>query len=112
MFTVAFAFDYDWVMGSRLNIDAAALAAICKRHGVKKLSLFGSVLHGLAGPESDVDLLVEFLADRHPGYFVLAELTLELEAILGRPVDVRTPAELSSYFRDQIMHEALVQYAA
>lgn len=93
-------------------IDGQAVADICKRYGVQKLSLFGSAIQGNFQPSSDVDLLVEFLPDQQVGYFKLAELGLELEAAIGRKVDLKTPGELSRYFRDQVMREAVVQYAA
>ena len=100
-------------MRTRLMIDEGALAALCARHRISKLSLFGSRLKGTARPDSDVDLLVEFLPDAKPTYFDLAEIEMELSALLGgQKVDLRTPAELSRYFRDQVLREAEEQYAA
>lgn len=93
--------------------DADALAAVCRKHGVRQLALFGSTLKGTARPDSDVDLLVEFDPDRHPSYFDLAQIEEELSALLeGRRVDLRTPRELSRYFRDDVIRTAVVQYAA
>ena len=98
-------------MTARLPIEDDALAALCRRHGVRRLSLFGSTLRGTAGPDSDVDLLVEFDADATPTLLDLADIELELSALLGgRRVDVRTPEDLSRYFRDDVIREAEVQY--
>ncbi|HEX7833300.1 MAG TPA: nucleotidyltransferase family protein [Thermoanaerobaculia bacterium] len=89
------------------------LAEICRKHGIKRLSLFGSFLKGTAGPDSDVDLLVEFEAGRTPGYFGMVRIQMELSALIGgRRVDLRTAAELSRYFRDEVVQTASVQYEA
>lgn len=93
-------------------IHLEAIRAICERHGVLRLLLFGSAIHGNFKATSDVDLLVEFLPNEQVGYFKLAALQLELEEAIGRKIDLKTPAELSRYFRDQVMREAVVQYAA
>lgn len=94
------------------SIDEKALAAICKRYGVSRLLLFGSAIHGNFNATSDIDLLVEFLPGEEAGHFKLAALQLDLEEAIGRKVDLKTPAELSRYFRDQVMQEAVIQYAA
>ncbi len=99
-------------MNHSIEINQAVIKAICIRYGVQKRSLFGSAIHGNFGPQSDVDLLVEFQPNEAVGYFRLAELQLELEDAIGRKVDLRTPDELSRYFRDQVMQEAVPQYAA
>ena len=100
-------------MGARLPIDPEALATVCQRHRIRKLSLFGSRLKGTARPDSDVDLLVEFEPDARPTYFDLAEIEIELAALMGgQKVDLRTPAELSRYFRDEVLREAEEQYVA
>ena len=100
-------------MSNRLDIDQDALAALCRRHHIRRLSLFGSVLKDVAGPESDVDLLVEFVEGKAPGLIALAGIELELSSMLGgRKVDLRTPADLSRYFRDEVVRTAAVQYAA
>ena len=73
--------------------------------------LFGSTLRGTAGPDSDVDMLVEFEDDATPTLLDLADIELELSALLGgRRVDVRTPEDLSRYFREDVIREAEVQY--
>jgi uncharacterized protein len=100
-------------MPSRLPIDHVALAALCRRHHIKKLSLFGSTLKGTARPDSDIDLLVEFEPEARPSYLDLAEIEIELgERIGGRKVDLRTAHELSRLLRDDVVREAQVQYDA
>lgn len=95
-----------------IEINQAALKDICTRYGVQKLSLFGSAIHDNFGPDSDVDLLVEFQPEQQVGYFRLTELQLELEDVIGRKVDLRTSGEVSRYFREQVMQEAVIQYAS
>ena len=100
-------------MHPSLNIDQATLAQFCRTHRIGRLALFGSQLKGTAKPDSDVDLLVEFLPDARPTYFDLANIEIELSALLdGRKVDLRTPAELSRYFRDQVQRESEALYVA
>ena len=100
-------------MNSQLSIDEADLESFCRVHGIRRLSLFGSTLKGSAGPDSDVDLLVEFFPDRIPGLLGLAEMEAELSELMGgRRVDLRTPNDLSTLFRESVMQEAEVQYAA
>jgi hypothetical protein len=100
-------------MGTRLPIEPDVLAGVCRRHRIRKLSLFGSRMKGTARPDSDFDLLVEFLPDARPTYFDLANIEIELSALLGgSKVDLRTPAELSRYFRDQVQRESEELYAA
>jgi len=89
------------------------LADLCERYGIRRLSLFGSVLRGTDRPDSDVDLLVEFQSGMVPGLLGLARIELELSTLLGgRKVDLRTPEDLSRYFRDEVERAAEVQYAA
>ncbi|MCL4490395.1 MAG: nucleotidyltransferase family protein [Nitrospirae bacterium] len=86
------------------------ITEFCKRNGIRKLSLFGSVLKGSAKPDSDVDLLVEFDPRHTPGLFGLTNMELELTKILGRKVDLRTPEDLSRYFRKEVIRSAKIQY--
>jgi predicted nucleotidyltransferase len=89
------------------------LADYCLAHGIRRLSLFGSQAKGTARPESDIDLLVEFDPGREPGLIGMAAIEAELSRLLGgRKVDLRTPGELSHHFREQVLREAQVQYAA
>lgn len=93
-------------------MDDEALAVFCRANGVRRLGLFGSALRGQLRPDSDIDLLVEFEPGRSPGLLRLAGLELELETLVGRAVDLRTPADLSRYFRDQVSSSARVLYDA
>ena len=87
------------------------LAVFCRRHGIRKLSLFGSILRNEFRPDSDIDVLVEFEPGRVPGLIRLAGLELELSDLLGgRKVDMNTPNCLSRYFRGRVLAEAKVQY--
>jgi len=99
------------MMDASLFTDRAALTAVCRRHRIRRLSLFGSVLRGTDRPNSDVDLLIEFAHDAKPSFLDLADIERELSSLLGgRRVDVRTAEDLSRYFRDQVVREAEVQY--
>jgi predicted nucleotidyltransferase len=96
----------------RLGFDPDALTRVCAQHRIRRLSLFGSVLKGTSRPDSDVDLLVEFEPGATPGMLRLASIAEELSTLLGgRRVDLRTPADLSRYFRDEVVRTAEVQYA-
>ncbi len=96
-----------------IEIREEQIADFCRRNGIQKLSLFGSVLTPRFSPASDVDVLVEFQPGVRVGYLRMAALERELSAIFdGRKVDLRTPAELSKYFRDEVLRSAAVQYAA
>lgn len=97
----------------RLAISPEVLGDLCRRHSIRRLSLFGSVLKGTAKPDSDVDLLVEFIPGKAPGLLGLAAIEEELSNLLGgRPVDLRTPEDLSSHFRAEVTRSAEVQFAA
>ena len=99
-------------MNSQVSIYKDALAAFCREHGITRLAIFGSALREDFGPASDIDLLVEFEPDRVPGLLELAGLELELSAVFGgRKVDLRTPEDLSPYFRQEVLDTAEVQYA-
>lgn len=101
-----------------INFPEDKIADFCRRHGVLKLSLFGSILRppspeGGYGfrPSSDIDMLVEFLPGRTPG-LAISGMQIELSEMLGRDVDLRTPMELSRYFRHEVLHEARPLHAA
>jgi predicted nucleotidyltransferase len=94
------------------HISKDKLAEFCRKHHIRKLSLFGSALRGELRHESDIDLLVEFDPDHVPGFITLAGMEIELTEVFGRKVDLRTPQELSRYFRDQVVDAAEVQYDA
>lgn len=95
-----------------INFPDERLAEFCQRHGVGRLSVFGSILRSDFGPESDVDVLVEFLPGRTPGMFGFGGMILELSEMVGRRVDLRTPFDLSPYFRPHVMREARMLHAA
>lgn len=100
-------------MHESLKLDAATLARFCEQHHIRRLSLFGSQLKGTAGPESDIDLLVEFEPDAHTTLLDMAQMEIELSQRLGgRKVDVRTAEDLSRHFRDEVVRTAEVQYVA
>jgi uncharacterized protein len=96
---------------NRPAIPKEEVAAFCRKHFIRKLSLFGSALKGEARPDSDIDLLVEFHPDRLPTLIELVAMERELSQLVNRPVDLRTFEDLSRYFRDQVRAEAEVQYA-
>ncbi|NPV05373.1 MAG: nucleotidyltransferase family protein [Syntrophaceae bacterium] len=95
----------------RISIPADEINSFCKRNHIRKLSFFGSVLRDDFKPTSDVDVLVEFEPGQTVGFFRLAEMEMELSSILGRKVDLRTPMELSRYFRQDVLDSAKVAYA-
>lgn len=96
---------------SAIPVSEQKLVVFCKRHHIRRLALFGSVLRDDFGPDSDVDVLVEFEPGHTPGlaFFALQD---ELSRIFGRRVDLNTPGFLSSHFRDRILSEAQDLYVA
>jgi uncharacterized protein len=103
----------EWVEESLINdrfkISRSILKNFCRRSRIRKLSLFGSVLRSDFNPESDIDVLVEFEPGCVPGFGII-DLENELSRLLKRKVDIRTPADLSRYFRSSVVREARVQY--
>jgi uncharacterized protein len=99
-------------MSAHIQLDPEFVAEFCRRHHVQRLSLFGSVLTDRFRPDSDVDFLIEFEPEDVPGFFALARMQFELEAVVGRPVDLRTPKDISRYFREDVLRSAEVQYSA
>lgn len=95
-----------------VNFPDDRIAEFCRRHGVRRLALFGSVLHGGSRPDSDVDMLVEFNPGVRYSLLDLGGMWVELREMLGREVDLKTPLDLSRYFRDQVVREARTLYAA
>lgn len=98
-------------MPAKIPIDKKAVADFCRRHHIRRLSLFGSVIRDDFTPTSDVDVLVEFEPGKTPGweYFALGD---ELAKIIGRRVDLLTAEELSHYYRDEVVREAQTVYVA
>ncbi len=99
-------------MSLRVKFDHNELAAFCQRNHITRLSVFGSALREDFGPASDVDLLVEFAAGAVVSLLDMPRMEIELSEMIGRQVDLRTPEDLSRYFRDEVLATAVVQYAA
>ncbi len=97
-------------MSAKIEVDREDIARFCERHQIRKLALFGSVLREDFGPDSDVDVLVEFEPDQEPGFLGLARMERELSEIIGRRADLRTEEDLSRHFRSQVVATAAVQY--
>ncbi len=93
----------------RIPVDRTKIAEFCRKHHIRRLAFFGSVLRNDFRPDSDVDVLVEFEPGREPGLAFFA-MEAELSEILGRKVDLNTPNFLSPYFRAQVEAEAEAQY--
>jgi predicted nucleotidyltransferase len=93
------------------DIPQDKIEAFCKKNYICKLSFFGSALKDDFRPDSEIDILVEFYPDHIPGLIKLSGMEIELSEILGRKVDLRTPQDLSRYFRQEVMSSAKVQYA-
>jgi predicted nucleotidyltransferase len=94
-----------------IQISRDLIADFCRRHHIRRLALFGSILDKDFRPDSDIDVLVEFEPEHVPGleFFAMQD---ELSALFRRDVDLHTPASLSKYFRNQVLAEAEVQYDA
>lgn len=100
-------------MAARTPIQRDAIAEVCRRHRVRRLSLFGSVLRdGFDPSRSDIDALVEFEPAADQSLFTLVRLGDDLSGVLGRPVHVVTPGTLSKHFKAQVLAEAEPQYVA
>ena len=95
----------------RIEFPKEEIEEFCKKHSIRKRSLFGSALRDDFTSESDLDILVEFDPAHIPGLIRLAGRELELGEILGRKVDMRTAQDLSPYFREDVLSSAKVQYA-
>lgn len=98
-------------MDRQIEIPQHQIAEFCRRNHIRRLAVFGSVLRSDFNAESDIDILVEFDPQHVPGLFAIARMERELSALWGgRKVDLRTPEDLSRYFRQQVIQEAEVQY--
>jgi len=106
-----FGYDLRMSQGLPIQLPMDRIADFCERHGVARLALFGSVLRDDFTPESDVDVLVEFLPGRTPGlaFFSMQD---ELSEMIGRQVELNTPKFLSRAFRDEVLLEARPLYVA
>jgi predicted nucleotidyltransferase len=99
-------------MATQISISSAAIADFCRQHRVRRLALFGSALRADFRPDSDVDLLVEFLPGHVPVLIYLSQMEMELSQLLRRRVDLRTAQELSPDFRSDVLAAAEDQYVA
>lgn len=98
-------------MNAKLNIPKEKIADFCRRNHIRRFAFFGSVLRDDFGPDSDVDVLVEFETRAQVGFFELYDMEQELSHLLGsRKVDINTPNSLSKYFRDEVLRESEEQY--
>ena len=95
----------------KVHLPKDKIADFCRCHHIRKLAVFGSVLHGDSRPDSDLDILVEFEPGHVPGLAFFG-MEQELSELLGRKADLNTLQFLSPYFRDEVLAEAEVQYAA
>ncbi|MBU0478066.1 nucleotidyltransferase domain-containing protein [bacterium] len=92
-------------------ISREELKIFCHKNHIKKLMLFGSALRDELKPNSDIDIIVEFNKKHTPGLMGFAGMEIELTEMIGRKIDLRTPAELSRYFREDVLSKARVEYA-
>lgn len=99
------------VSKAKIEIPRERIAEFCRKHHIRKLSFFGSVISEHFTQDSDVDVLVEFEPGQVIGLIRLSGIELELSEIIGRKVDMRTPADLSRYFREEVLSSAEIQYA-
>lgn len=97
---------------ARIDLPKDQLSAFCRKHHIRRLALFGSVLREDFRPDSDVDVLVEFEPVRPVGLIRLAGIQRELSALLGRSVDLNTEGFLSPYFRNEVLRDAETHYVA
>lgn len=96
---------------NRIVLPKERLEQFCRHYHIRKLSLFGSVLRDDFNASSDIDLLVEFETGFKVGLLKMARIENELSEVLGRKVDLRTPGDLSRYFREDVLESAEVAYA-
>ena len=97
-------------MTVKIRVSAEEIAAFCRQHQIRRLAFFGSVLRDDFGPESDVDVLVEFEPGARVGLIRFAGIENELGHLIGRKVDLNTTGFLSPYYRDQVLQDAETAY--
>jgi predicted nucleotidyltransferase len=98
------------MISGRINLTKEQIAEFCQKNHIKKFAFFGSVLRDDFRSDSDIDVLVEIEPGIRIGLFDLAEMEIELSDMIGRKADLRTPQDLSRYFRDEVVSNAEVQY--
>jgi uncharacterized protein len=99
-------------MSPYIRVDRDEVAEFCRRHHIRRLAFFGSVLRDDFRSDSDVDVLVEFEPEYRLGLFELIRMQQKFSKMIGREADFRTPEDLGRYMRDRVMAESEVQYAA
>jgi len=99
-------------MALPIEVDHEVIAEFCRRNDIARLSFFGSVLRDDFTPESDIDVLVEYLPGATVGLFAMARMEQELSDMFARKVDLKTAGFLSRYFRDEVLAEAMEEYVA
>lgn len=97
-------------MGTRIHMPKEEIAEFCQRNHVRWLAFFGSVLRSDFGPDSDIDVLVEFEPSARGGFITLAGIEIELSSLLGRRAEIHTIKGLNPHFRDEVLAVAEVQY--
>jgi uncharacterized protein len=97
-------------MSVRIDVPKEKIAEFCRKNRIRRLAFFGSVLRDDFGPESDVDILVEFETDAKVGLIALSGMEMELENIIGRKVDLSTEGFISPYFRENVIAVAEAAY--
>jgi hypothetical protein len=95
---------------ARIDVPRDQIAEFCRRHRIRWLAFFGSVLRDDFRPESDVDVLVEFEPDERYTYFALAQIEDDLSSLLGRKVDLHVPKSLHPFIRDKVLGQAEAVY--
>ena len=100
------------ILVGRVEVDERLLADLCARYHVRELALFGSAARGEDRPESDLDLLVDFLPNAEIGLLDYAGLSLDLTALIGRKADLVSKNGLKPRIRASVMREARSVYAA
>lgn len=95
-----------------IQVDKHQIETFCTKHQITKFSFFGSILTDRFGPESDIDVLVEFDPAQIVTLFDMVDVEHELSELLRRKVDLRTPGDISHFFRDEVLRAAQLQYAA
>ena len=95
---------------NELKLNKLKISSFCKRHHIIFLALFGSILTSHFSTASDVDILVKFEKDNFPNLFDLVDMESELSSIVGRQVDLKTPNDLSPYFREEVLSSAKIIY--
>jgi predicted nucleotidyltransferase len=95
---------------SKVSINKKRIVDFCKKHHIISLELFGSILTPHFSSKSDVDILVKFEKKHIPSLFDIVDMEEELTSIVGRKVDLKTPEDLSSYFRDEVLAQAKILY--